>query len=70
MAALEDVKKSTNEDVKSTNIYISRHLQRIDDTDSNDRMQQQNWYSKDCKVPSLCNNPYLSDKADDPENIE
>jgi len=34
MAAVGDIPE------QSTNIYISRHLQRIDDTDSNNPKQQ------------------------------
>jgi len=64
MAAVGDIPE------QSTNIYISRHLQRIDDTDSNNPKQQTEWYSNHCTKPEFSKNPYLTDKAYETTNID
>ena len=53
-----------------TNIYLTRHLQRIDDTGSRDKTLELKWRSEDEKDIRYKINPYLVDKAKDPENIQ
>lgn len=50
-----------------TNLYLTRHLQRIDDTGSNDIALELKWNTIDSKILNF--NPYLSDKAYTDENI-
>ena len=66
MAALKDL----SELKKSTNIYISRHLQRIDDTDSNDPKKYRTWIEQTKNEPKYVYNPYLTDLASEKKNID
>jgi broad specificity phosphatase PhoE len=53
-----------------TNIFVTRHLQRIDTEDSEKRENAQQWNKNDSKNPSYIDNPYLVDKAFAPDNID
>ena len=53
----------------STNIYITRHLQRIDDTDSAISVNAVKWNKIYSKNSQFFNNPYLVDKAFSTINI-
>jgi broad specificity phosphatase PhoE len=59
----------TSNHLQPTNIYISRHLQRVDDIKSNNK-QQIIWDTQDSKNIEFKINPYLSDKAYEPYNID
>ena len=53
-----------------TNIYLTRHLQRIDDSGSRDKTLEQKWRNEDEKDIRYKINPYLADIAKDPHNIK
>jgi hypothetical protein len=53
-----------------TNIYLTRHLQRIDDTSSYDKTLELKWRNVDEKDIRYKINPYLVDIAKDPKNIQ
>jgi broad specificity phosphatase PhoE len=54
----------------NTNIYLSRHLQRIDDSGANNREIEKKWNETDSKISEFIINPYLSDKAFESANIQ
>ncbi len=47
-----------------TKLYLTRHLQRIDDGSESSREQAVRWNLTDSKNPNFIINPYLSDYAD------
>ena len=49
--------------MENTKLFLTRHLQRIDDSDSSWDLSRQ-WNSVDSKKIDFTINPYLSDHAD------